>query len=166
MEGTGPHTTIYTDGACSRNPGPGGWAVLFLLRDTARYLSGYEPHTTNNRMELYAAVIALQTLKKPTTVRLHTDSRYVHDGISKWVHSWQRKNWRTFSNKQVIHQDLWEELVEQTIRHRVEWEWVRGHSFNELNNFVDFLATQAIRERKGVDVRLNLSQLKGALYAR
>jgi ribonuclease HI len=158
--------TIYTDGACSRNPGPGGWAVLFILGDAVRYISGFDPHTTNNKMELYAAIVALRTLTKSTSVDLYTDSRYLQDGINNWVHSWQQKNWRTSSKKQVLNQDLWKELIRQARRHDVHWEWVRAHSTNPFNNFVDMLARNAISNRDGVDARINMSQLKASINGR
>jgi ribonuclease HI len=99
--------TIFTDGACSHNPGPGGWAALLILRDTVRFISGYESHTTNNRMELSAAISALRTLKWRSDADVHTDSKYLQDGIKFWIHKWKRNNWRNASNKPVLNQDLW-----------------------------------------------------------
>jgi ribonuclease HI len=154
---------IYTDGACSRNPGPGGWAVLLVKGDTARFLSGFEPYTTNNKMELMAALMALRTLNKSTVADLYTDSRYLRDGINKWIHSWQKKNWLTYNNKPVANQDLWRELLVQNAKHEVHWKWIKAHASSKLNNFVDSLARQAISDRSGVDVRLDLSQLRGML---
>lgn len=162
-----PDVIIYTDGACSKNPGPGGWGVLLISRGTARYLSGYEPHTTNNRMELRAAIVGLKTLTitKRVVAVLYTDSLYVRDGISKWVHAWAKNNWRKYNNKPVENQGLWQELIEQNEKHNVNWQWVRGHASDEFNNFVDLLATRAIINKSGVDQRLPLSELKERLAA-
>jgi ribonuclease HI len=157
---------IYTDGACSPNPGPGGWAVLFILRSVARYVSGYHPYTTNNRMELCAAINALKTLNQATTAEVHTDSRYLQDGINSWIHSWQQRNWRKFDGKPVVNQDLWMELINQVSVHKVDWKWVRGHSSDKYNNFVDALARDAISRRMGVDVRLSTRELEETMKGR
>ena len=135
-----PHVDIFTDGACRGNPGPGGWAALLRTGDKEREIGGGEPLTTNNRMELRAAIEALNALKRPCEVELHTDSSYVRDGIMKWVHAWQRNGWRTADRKPVKNADLWEALVEAASRHQVKWHWVRGHSGHPENDRVDALA--------------------------
>jgi ribonuclease HI len=157
---------IFTDGACSRNPGPGGWAALLLLRNTARYVSGYERHTTNNRMELFAAISALNTLTRHSEVKIHTDSRYLRDGIDSWVHEWKRNNWLTASKKPVLNQDLWTELLRLVAIHHVHWMWVRGHAQNRYNNFVDLLARRAISSKVGIDERTTVSELEDVLDGR
>ncbi|MEO6359869.1 MAG: ribonuclease HI [Sphingomicrobium sp.] len=135
-----PQVEIFTDGACKGNPGPGGWGAL--IRASARELeiSGGEPLTTNNRMELMAAIRALQALKKPCRVQLNTDSIYVRDGITKWIHGWMRNGWRTSDRKPVKNAELWQELLEATEPHRIEWRWVKGHSGHPENDRVDALA--------------------------
>jgi ribonuclease HI len=158
--------TIFTDGACSYNPGPGGWAALLILRNTARFISGYESHTTNNRMELLAAISALKTLQRRSTANIHTDSLYLRDGINRWIHRWKKNNWRSSSNKPVVNQDLWTELSELADKHHIHWLWVRGHSTDRYNNFVDLLARGAISRRGGVDVRLGVSELEVILNDR
>jgi ribonuclease HI len=158
--------TIFTDGACLNNPGPGGWAALLILRDTARFISGYEPHTTNNRMELFAAIAALKTLRRSAAANIYTDSKYLQDGISRWIHSWIQNKWRTKSNKPVLNQDLWVDLLELVKIHHVHWEWVRGHSTSQFNNFVDLLARGAISRRAGVDVKLSMRELEDILNGR
>ncbi len=135
---------IWTDGACRGNPGPGGWGVLMRARDKERMLSGAEPATTNNRMELLAAIQALEALRRPSRVRLVTDSQYVKNGISDWIRTWKRKGWKTADGKPVKNVDLWQRLDEAAARHRVEWHWVRGHSGHPENELVDGLATGAI----------------------
>jgi len=152
---------IYTDGACSRNPGRGGWAALLIYGDMARYISGYNKHTTNNRMELNAAIEALRALKRPSHVILFTDSTYLRDGIQRWVHSWEKRGWRNSENKPVLNQDLWKDLLIEARMHHIEWKWVRGHDTNKYNNFVDELARIAISHRAGSDVRLPLLELEG-----
>jgi ribonuclease HI len=134
------HVEIATDGACKGNPGPGGWGAL--IRSGARELeiSGGEPLTTNNRMEMMAAIRALEALKKPCRVTLSTDSKYVMDGITKWIHGWQRNGWRTADRKPVKNADLWQELVAATARHKIDWQWVRGHNGHPDNERVDALA--------------------------
>ncbi len=134
---------IFTDGACRGNPGPGGWAALLRMGDKERELSGGEPLTTNNRMELLAAIRALQALKRPCSVDLHTDSVYVRDGITKWVHGWQRNGWRTSDKKPVKNEELWRELLEAVGPHQVRWHWVKGHSGHVENDRVDALACAA-----------------------
>jgi ribonuclease HI len=135
---------IFTDGACSGNPGPGGWGAILRYRGHERELSGYEPLTTNNRMELMAAIAALEALKRPSRVRLHTDSRYVRDGITTWIHDWKRRNWRTADKKPVKNIDLWQRLAAALEPHQVEFIWVRGHSGHPENERADALARAQI----------------------
>jgi len=131
---------IFTDGACRGNPGPGGWAALLRMGKRERELAGGEALTTNNRMELVAAIRALQALKRPCRVELHTDSVYVRDGITKWIHGWQRNGWRTSDRKPVKNEELWRELLEAVATHQVRWHWVKGHSGHPENDRVDALA--------------------------
>ena len=166
MELSDSIVTIFTDGACSHNPGPGGWAALLILRGTVRFISGYERHTTNNRMELFAAIAALKTLTRSTEADVHTDSKYLQDGITRWIRGWIKNDWKTASKKPVLNQDLWIELLRQAETHHVHWSWVQGHSTNKLNNFVDLLARGAISRREGVDVRLSLSEFEDILDGR
>jgi ribonuclease HI len=140
---------IFTDGACRGNPGPGGWAALIRYGDREKELAGGEPLTTNNRMELMAAIRALQALKKPCRAQLHTDSNYVRDGITKWIHAWQRNGWRTADRKPVKNADLWQELIDAVSPHRVEWHWVRGHSGHPENDRVDQLACAEAEAQRG-----------------
>ena len=135
-----PLVEIFTDGACRGNPGPGGWAVLLRTGNKERELSGGEALTTNNRMELTAAIRALDALKKPCRVELHTDSQYVRDGITRWIHGWQRNGWRTADKKPVKNAELWQGLLEAARPHRVAWHWVKGHSGHAENDRVDALA--------------------------
>ncbi len=134
---------IATDGACKGNPGPGGWGVLIRMGTHEKELSGGEKLTTNNRMELLAAIRALQALKRPCIVSLTTDSVYVRDGITKWIHGWRRNGWRTADKKPVKNADLWQELLTATESHRIEWNWVKGHSGDPDNDRVDTLASDA-----------------------
>lgn len=135
-----PHVTVYTDGACSGNPGPGGWGVLLLHKGRERELSGGEPLTTNNRMELMAAIMALNALTKPCTVELHTDSQYVRNGITQWLPGWKARGWLTADRKPVKNDDLWKALDAAARRHRVTWHWVKGHDGHPENERVDALA--------------------------
>jgi ribonuclease HI len=135
-----PSVEIFTDGACRGNPGPGGWAALLRTGLKEREIAGGEPETTNNRMELIAAIEALNALKRPCRVELYTDSSYVRDGITKWIHGWRRNGWRTSGRKPVKNADLWESLVEAAARHQVDWHWVKGHSGHAENDRVDALA--------------------------
>lgn len=135
-----PQVDIFTDGACRGNPGPGGWAALIRYGDKEKEIAGGEPMTTNNRMELTAAIRGLDALTKPCRVRLHTDSQYLRDGITRWIHGWLRNGWRTSDRKPVKNAELWQELLEATKRHRIEWHWVRGHSGHPENDRVDALA--------------------------
>jgi len=134
----------FTDGACSGNPGPGGWGAILRWRGHEKEISGGEPETTNNRMELMAAIAALETLKRPSRVRVHTDSIYVKDGITKWLHSWKRRGWKTADKKPVKNVELWQRLEAAAARHDVTWHWVRGHSGHPENERADALARDAI----------------------
>lgn len=136
--------TIYTDGACSGNPGPGGWGVLLIYGDTRKELSGGERLTTNNRMELMAAIVALETLKRPCAVDLWTDSQYVRQGITSWLHGWKRNGWRTSDKKPVKNADLWQRLDEARQRHNVSFHWVKGHAGHDENERVDELAREGL----------------------
>lgn len=135
---------IYTDGACKGNPGVGGWGAILLYGDHEKEIFGGELQTTNNRMELLAVIRALEALKRGCRARVHTDSRYVHDGISQWLPNWKRRGWRTADNKPVKNADLWRELEAQASRHRVEWVWVRGHDGDVGNERADVLANQGV----------------------
>ena len=149
MSETSPgRVMIYTDGACSGNPGPGGWGAILFFGEQERELSGAEPHTTNNRMELMAAISALEALKRPCKVDLHTDSQYVRQGITSWISGWKRKGWRTASNAPVKNEDLWKRLDAARDVHDVEWHWVKGHADDERNNRVDGMARRAIEEMR------------------
>ena len=141
-----PQVEIYTDGACRGNPGPGGWGVVLKSGKHEKTLHGGEQETTNNRMELKAAIEALRALKKPSEVVLHTDSKYVMDGITSWLASWKKRGWKTASKKPVKNQDLWQELDKETGRHEIRWVWVKGHSGNDGNEQADALANQGIDE--------------------
>ncbi|MBX9926945.1 MAG: ribonuclease HI [Hyphomicrobiaceae bacterium] len=132
--------TIYTDGACSGNPGPGGWGAILMYGGHRRELSGGEAQTTNNRMELLAAISALETLKEPCEVELYTDSNYVKDGISKWITGWKRNGWKTADKKPVKNAELWQRLDAARGRHKVDWRWVKGHAGHPENERADELA--------------------------
>jgi ribonuclease HI len=132
--------TICTDGACSGNPGPGGWGAVLRYGDVEKELSGGEAETTNNRMELLAAISALNALRQPCEVDLHTDSKYVMDGISKWIHGWKRNGWKTGDRKPVKNGELWQALDEARNRHNVTWHWVKGHAGHPENERADELA--------------------------
>jgi ribonuclease HI len=140
--------TIYTDGACLGNPGPGGWAALLIDGDRVCERSGYEPRTTNNRMELRAAVEALRALDEPREVDLHTDSQYLRTGMAEWLARWKRNGWRTADKKPVKNTDLWQELDALAHRHVVHWHWVRGHAGHPENERCDLLANEAIRRAR------------------
>ncbi|AOU97515.1 ribonuclease HI [Acidihalobacter yilgarnensis] len=140
---------IYTDGACRGNPGPGGWGALLRMAERERHLSGAEPLSTNNRMELTAAIKALEALHRPCTVRLVTDSIYVRDGITRWLPGWKRKGWKTASGQPVKNQDLWVNLDAACQRHQITWEWVKGHSGHPENELADRLANEAIDRMQG-----------------
>ena len=139
--------TIYTDGACKGNPGPGGWGVLLIYNGNERELKGGEELTTNNRMELMAAIMALETLKRPCTVDLFTDSQYVRQGITSWMSGWKARGWKTADRKPVKNEDLWRRLDEARNRHDVSWHWVKGHADDPLNHRVDALANEGIPAR-------------------
>jgi len=145
----------YTDGACSGNPGPGGWGVVMEARNGAtvvksRELGGGEAHTTNNRMELMAAIAALEALERPSDITVVTDSTYVKDGITSWIHGWKRNGWKTSARKPVKNDDLWQRLDAAQARHRVKWEWIKGHTGHEQNERADQLAREAIEALKEV----------------
>ena len=141
-----PHRTviIYTDGACSGNPGPGGWGSILMYKGHRRELSGGETDTTNNRMEMMAVIKALETLKRPCNITLHTDSTYVMKGMTEWLEGWKKRNWRTAGKKPVKNVDLWQRLETAIDAHQVKWVWVKGHSGVPENERADQLATQAI----------------------
>jgi len=134
---------MFTDGACKGNPGPGGWGVVIRAGAREKELNGGEPLTTNNRMELLAAIRGLEALTRPCRVKLHTDSVYVRDGITKWIHGWRKNGWKTADRKPVKNAELWQELVEAAAPHRVEWHWVKGHSGHADNDRADRLACDA-----------------------
>jgi ribonuclease HI len=140
-----PTVEIFTDGACSGNPGPGGWGALLRYGNVEKELSGGEAQTTNNRMELMGAISALEALKRPSQVKLHTDSTYVKDGITKWLKGWKAKNWLTADKKPVKNKELWQRLEAAALLHKIEWLWVKGHSGHPENDRVDQLARDAIR---------------------
>ena len=134
---------IWTDGGCKPNPGRGGWAVVLRYKGTEREMSGGEAATTNNRMELTAAAMALESLKRPCNVVLHTDSQYLKDGITRWHTGWVRKNWRTAGGDPVKNMDLWRRILDAAKPHKIDWRWVRGHNGDEMNERVDVMATAA-----------------------
>ncbi len=135
---------IFTDGACSGNPGPGGWGAVIRWGGHEKELCGGEVETTNNRMELMAAIAALEVLKRPVPVRITTDSTYVKDGITKWIHGWKRNGWKTAAKKPVKNADLWQRLESATAQHQIEWAWVKGHAGHPENERADELARQGI----------------------
>jgi len=135
---------IYTDGACRGNPGPGGWGVILRARGQEKELSGAESQTTNNRMELQAAISALQALKRPVDVRLYTDSQYLRNGVLTWLPQWKMRGWKTADKRPVKNQDLWETLEAEAVKHRIEWHWVKGHAGHPENERADALANAAI----------------------
>jgi ribonuclease HI len=143
-----PKVTIHTDGACSGNPGPGGWGAILEWNGQEKELCGGEGATTNNRMELMAAIQALESLTKPCKVELHTDSQYVMKGISEWIHGWKRKGWKTADGKPVKNDDLWKRLDTARLRHEVDWRWVKGHAGHELNERADALARKGLVEAR------------------
>jgi ribonuclease HI len=140
---SGTTVEIFTDGACKGNPGPGGWGAILRHGSRERELSGGEADTTNNRMEMLAAIMALEALTRPCTVTLTTDSVYVRDGITKWIHGWKRNGWRTAAKKPVANAELWQRLDTAAQRHRIEWRWVKGHSGHPDNERADQLASAA-----------------------
>ncbi len=140
------HVHIYTDGACSGNPGPGGWGAILVYGKVEKELSGGEPDTTNNRMEMMAAIRSLETLKDACRVDIYTDSSYVKDGITKWIDGWKRRGWKTADKKPVKNVDLWQRLEEAAARHDMHWHWVRGHDGHAMNERADQLAREAVRK--------------------
>lgn len=144
-----PAVRITTDGACKGNPGPGGWAAILEAGGREKVLSGYEAQTTNNRMEITAALKALEALRRPANVHLSTDSRYLMDGMTKWVAGWQKNGWRTAAKKPVRNVDLWQALVKAARPHHIRWEWVKGHAGHPRNERADALASAAIAEARG-----------------
>lgn len=140
-----PVVHVYTDGACLGNPGPGGWAVIMRSGAHEKELVGAASHTTNNRMELRAAIEALNALKRPCEVHIHTDSQYLRQGITQWVHAWRQNGWRTKSRTPVKNQDLWQALLQAIAPHHVQWEWVKGHAGHDENERADTLANEAAR---------------------
>ena len=142
------HVEVFTDGACKGNPGPGGWGALLRIGHHEKEMSGSEAETTNNRMEMLAAIKALQALNQPCQVTLHTDSKYVLDGITRWVFGWQKNGWKTADRKPVKNADLWQDLLAAARPHKVEWVWVRGHDGHPENERVDRLASDAATAAK------------------
>ena len=136
---------VFTDGACSGNPGPGGWGAILTFKGVEKELKGGEAHTTNNRMELMAAISALEAMKRPCLVELHTDSQYVKNGITSWIHNWKRNGWRTADKKPVKNEDLWRRLDEALAIHDVDWRWVKGHAGHDMNERADALARAALK---------------------
>jgi ribonuclease HI len=141
---------IHTDGACSGNPGPGGWGAILDYNGTRKEIYGGEPQTTNNRMELKAAIEALNVLKRACDVEMHVDSQYVKDGITKWIHGWKRNGWKTADKKPVKNVELWQALDEAIQRHEITWHWVKGHAGHDENERADELARQGIAEMKKI----------------
>jgi ribonuclease HI len=144
-----PHVTIYTDGACRGNPGPGGWGAILMTGAHRRELCGGELATTNNRMELMGAISALEALNRPCRVELHTDSQYVRTGITEWLAAWKARGWRTAAKAPVKNEDLWRRLDEARLRHEVDWRWVKGHSGHPLNERADALAREGMLQVLG-----------------
>lgn len=138
--------TIYTDGACSGNPGPGGWGAILTGFGKTRELKGGEPATTNNRMELMAAIVALETLTRPCNIVLHTDSTYVRNGITTWIHNWKKRGWKTSAKKPVKNVDLWQRLDAAATIHEIDWRWVKGHAGDPGNERADQLANEGLTE--------------------
>ena len=141
-----PQVVIYSDGACSGNPGPGGWGAILISGEHVKEIHGGEPATTNNRMELMAAIQALEALKRPCKVEVHTDSQYVMKGISEWIRGWKVRGWKTADNKPLKNEDLWRRLDAARSKHDVAWKWVKGHAGHELNERADELARLGIAE--------------------
>ena len=143
MTDQGDRVTIHTDGSCLSNPGPGGWAAILRWRDNEREIVGHESDTTNNRMELMAAIMGLNAVTRALPIDLHTDSRYVMNGVQEWMPAWKANGWKTASKKPVANQDLWQQLDEAVSRHHIRWHWVKGHAGDELNERCDQLARTA-----------------------
>lgn len=142
------HVEIYTDGACSGNPGPGGWGVVLRFKGTEKELYGSAPETTNNRMEMMAIIQALKALKRPVSIQLYTDSKYVMDGMTKWLEGWKAKGWKTAAKKPVKNADLWQEMEQLLAPHQVSWHWVKGHDGHPENERADDLACRGRDEAK------------------
>lgn len=138
---------IFTDGACSGNPGPGGYGALLRYQETEKEIQGYHPQTTNNRMELLAPIKALELLNRPCQVTIYTDSQYVYNGITKWIHGWQKRNWINSQRQPVANKELWQRLLQTAGPHDIHWQWVRGHSGHPENERCDRLAREAIRQQ-------------------
>ena len=143
-----PQVVVYTDGACSGNPGPGGWGAILMSGAHRKEISGGEAPTTNNRMEMMAAISALEALKKPSKVMLFTDSKYVMDGIKSWIHGWKKRGWTTADKKPVKNKELWQRLDDARQRHDIEWQWVKGHAGNTENERADELAREGLQRAK------------------
>jgi ribonuclease HI len=143
---------IFTDGACSGNPGPGGWGAVLRYGDVEKEMSGGEPATTNNRMELMAAIMAIEAVKRPCEIHLHTDSEYLRNGIMTWIHSWKARGWKTADRKPVKNVDLWQRLEKAIETHDVHWHWVKGHSGHIENERADELARLAIRQMRDASI--------------
>ena len=148
MAASGSRVEIYTDGACSGNPGPGGWGAILRYEGKEKELSGSEPLTTNNRMELMAAIAGLEALKRPVQVDVYTDSNYLREGVIKWLSAWKARGWRTADRKPVKNIDLWQRLESAMTSHQIEWHWVKGHSGHPENERADALAREAILRSK------------------
>jgi ribonuclease HI len=148
-----PHVIVYTDGACSGNPGPGGWGAILGFGDHSKEIKGGEPNTTNNRMELMAAIAALEALKRPCRVDVHTDSQYLRNGIMSWINNWKRNGWRTADKKPVKNVELWQRLETALKPHQVRWHWLKGHAGHTMNERADGLAREAIAEIRAAGVR-------------
>lgn len=147
-ENDGAVVDIYTDGACSGNPGPGGWGAILRRCGVEKELFGGAPQTTNNRMEMMAVIEALKALTRPVAVRVHTDSQYVQKGISEWIHGWKRRGWKTAGKEPVKNEDLWRELDRLAAEHRIEWVWVRGHAGHPENERADALARRGVESMR------------------
>lgn len=143
-----PKVVVFTDGACKGNPGPGGWGAIMLYGEKKKEICGGEAHTTNNRMELMGAIMALETLTKPCKVELHTDSQYVMKGVTQWIHGWKARGWRTADKSPVKNEDLWKRLDTARGRHEVDWRWVKGHAGHPLNERADALANQGLSQTR------------------
>jgi ribonuclease HI len=143
-----PHVIVHTDGACSGNPGPGGWGALLQWNSHVKELKGGEPHTTNNRMELMAAIAALEALRRPCIVELYTDSEYLRSGVTTWLAAWKRNGWRTADKKPVKNIDLWQRLEAAIVGHQVRWHWLKGHAGHDFNERADQLAREGLAEAR------------------
>ncbi|MEM7617265.1 MAG: ribonuclease HI [Pseudomonadota bacterium] len=138
--------TIYTDGACSGNPGPGGWGAVLLYKDHQKEISGFQPNTTNNQMELLAALNALESLQEVCIVNLYTDSKYLKEGITKWIYNWKKNNWKNAKKQPVKNSEIWQNIDIQNQRHQINWHWVKAHNGDKFNELADQLAVNAIKD--------------------